>query len=220
MVEVPKYTRRQLVKRYCLLGVGIYIMTIGIAMSKLAGLGTTPISCIPASCSYFTPLSMGMVTIIFNAILVLIEVIVLGKQFRPVQYLQIVMALFIGVGTDVNLALFSFIDPQNYFSQWFFCILSALILGFGVMLEVRANVLVAPGEGIVVAFVTRYKVPFPKMKTISDSSMVITGAVLSLVFSGALNGVREGTIFAALAVGTIVGFYRKHLGSAVDRLLA
>ena len=87
------------------------------------------------------------------------------------------------------------------------------------MLEVRANVLVAPGEGVVVAFVTRFKIPFPRMKVISDSTMVASAVVMSILFTGGLNGVREGTIFAAVVLGFIVGFYRNRFGDRIDRLL-
>ena len=129
------------------------------------------------------------------------------------------MGFVIGALTDVSLAIFSFIEPGSYAEQWFWCILSCVILGFGVMLEVRANVLVAPGEGVVVAFVTRFKIPFPRMKVISDSTMVASAVVMSILFTGGLNGVREGTIFAAVVLGFIVGFYRNRFGDRIDRLL-
>ena len=217
--DIPRYSKHQLVKRYCLLGIGLFIMSIGIAMSKRAGIGTTPISCIPATMSFFTPISMGMLTFLFNAFLVVIEILILGKQFQKIQILQVIMGFVIGALTDVSLAIFSFIEPGSYAEQWFWCILSCVILGFGVMLEVRANVLVAPGEGVVVAFVTRFKIPFPKMKVISDSTMVASAVVMSILFTGGLNGVREGTIFAAVVLGFIVGFYRNRFGDRIDRLL-
>ncbi|KUE73671.1 hypothetical protein AUQ37_08415 [Candidatus Methanomethylophilus sp. 1R26] len=218
--EKPDYTRRQIAKRCVLLAAALYIMTIGISMSKLAGLGTTPISCIPATLSYSTPLSMGAWTVIFNFLLICIEAAVLGRQFRPVQFMQLIMAAAIGIFTDINLEVFSFIDPGSYAESWAWCILSGAILGLGVMLEVRSNILVAPGEGVVVAFTTRFKVPFPRMKIVSDTSMVITAVILSLAMLGDLEGVREGTIFAALTVGIWVGFFRKHLGKAADRFTA
>lgn len=217
--DIPRYSKHQLVKRYCLLGIGLFIMSIGIAMSKRAGIGTTPISCIPATMSFFTPISMGMLTFLFNAFLVVIEILILGKQFQKIQILQVIMGFVIGALTDVSLAIFSFIEPGSHAEQWFWCILSCVILGFGVMLEVRANVLVAPGEGVVVAFVTQFKIPFPRMKVISDSTMVASAVVMSILFTGGLNGVREGTIFAAVVLGFIVGFYRNRFGDRIDRLL-
>lgn len=216
---IPRYTGRQLVKRCCLLGLGLFVMSLGIAMSKIAGIGTTPISCIPAAFTFFTPLSMGTLTFLFNTLLIGIEMVVLGKRFRKIQLLQILMGLVIGVLTDVSLALLSPINPIGYAEQWFWCIISGLILGLGVMLKVRANVLVAPGEGVVVAFATRFNIPFPRIKILSDCTMVAVAAVVSLVFTGGLNGVREGTVFAAATLGLVIGFYRRILGDRIDRFV-
>ncbi len=214
-----RYTGRQLSKRIVLLLIGLFVMTLGVAMSKKAGIGTTPISCVPATLSYLTPYTMGTVTVVFNAILVLLQKVVLGKQFKKFQILQILMGFAIGILTDVNLEILSSLNPDWYPAQWFWCVISCLLIGFGVTLEIHASLLVAPGEGLVVAFVTRYKIPLPRMKIVFDYSMVIFAASVSLIFSGGLHGVREGTIFGALAMGLIIGFCRKHFGARLDRFL-
>ena len=219
-MEMPDYSKKQIVKRCIALTAGLFIMSIGIAMSKLAELGTTPISCIPATLTYFTSLSIGVWTMIFNALLVFMQFIILRKDFQPFQLLQLIVAFLIGSFTDVSMGILSpLMVVDSYPLQWMYCILAAVILGFGVMLEIRSNVIVAPGEGLVLALCRVTKVPFPRMKVANDVTMVVIAAVLSLAFAGGLYGVREGTIFSAVAIGLIVGFYRDHFGSYVDRLL-
>ena len=83
------------------------------------------------------------------------------------------------------------------------CISSALlagclVLGFGVYLEVLADVVMLPGESFVRAIVQTWNTNFGTTKIVFDSSMAIIAGVLSFVFSGKLNGVREGTIIAAV----------------------
>lgn len=218
MEDGSEYTERQLAKRYCLLVIALFFMACGIAMSKLADLGTTPISCIPAVLSY-SWLTIGAWTIIVNAILIVLEALILRKDFRIFQALQLAVAFILGIFVDIWVELLSFVDPQTYAAQWFWCILSAVILAFGVFMEVRADTLVAPGEGFVMAVVSKYHIPFPKMKVINDVTMVTLGAILAVSTLGTLRGVREGTIFAAIALGFVIGFYRKYLGGAFDRLL-
>lgn len=41
--------------------------------------------------------------------------------------------------------------------------------------------------------------------------MTIVAGILSFVFFGSINGVREGTIFAALLVGLIARLFGKYL---------
>ena len=52
---------------------------------------------------------------------------------------------------------------------------------------------------------------FGTTKIIFDSSMTVIAGVLSIVFFGKLNGVREGTIIAALLVGFIARLFEKNL---------
>ncbi len=216
---MAEYTGRQLAKRYVLLVTGLFIMACGIAMSKRAELGTTPISCIPAVLSY-TSLTIGTWTVIFNTLMVLAQVLLLRREFQRFQLLQIAVGFLIGAFTDIWMMLMDpFVNPAGYPAQWAFCVLSVVILGFGVMLEIRSNVLMAPGEGLVLALSRVTGVPFPRMKVVSDVSMVAVGVLLSLLLNGGLFGVREGTVFAAITVGFVVGFYRSRLGELIDRLL-
>ena len=68
-----------------------------------------------------------------------------------------------------------------------------------------------PGESFVRAIVQTWNTNFGTTKIVFDSSMAIIAGVLSFVFSGKLNGVREGTIIAALLVGFIARLLGKRL---------
>ena len=86
-----------------------------------------------------------------------------------------------------------------------------LVLGLGVYLEVLADVVMLPGESFVRAIVQTWNTNFGTTKIVFDSSMAIIAGALSFVFSGKLNGVREGTIIAALLVGFIARLLGKRL---------
>lgn len=68
-----------------------------------------------------------------------------------------------------------------------------------------------PGESFVRAIVQTWSTNFGTTKIIFDSSMTIIAGALSFVFSGRLNGVREGTVIAALLVGFIARLLGKKL---------
>ena len=86
-----------------------------------------------------------------------------------------------------------------------------VILGFGVYTEVLANVVMLPGEGFVKSVCTVFHTDFGLTKVCFDAGMTICAALISLVLFSSLNGVREGTIIAALAVGLIARFFGKRL---------
>lgn len=69
--------------------------------------------------------------------------------------------------------------------------------------ELLANVAMLPGESFVRAVVEVWHTEFGVTKVTFDVSMSLTAVILSFVFCGQLQGVREGTIIAALLVGFI-----------------
>ena len=202
---------------------GALIMGLSIGLSKLALLGTTPISTVPAVLSYAYPdLSIGTWTIIINILLVIIEFGILGKKhFNPWIVFQLPIAILLGIFTDLGVAVFTpIVNTDMYIFSWIWCIISCIILSFGVCMIVSANLLIAPGDGIVVAMTMRFKAPFSRLKVIFDSSNVIVAAILSLALMGGFFGVREGTVFAAIAVGTLVGMWKKRIGPTLERIMS
>lgn len=79
----------------------------------------------------------------------------------------------------------------------------------GVSLEVKAGGVVLAGEGVVLAICKVLPAKFGYMKVVFDVTLVVTACILSLVFTGRLQGVREGTVAAALMVGLIAKQFGK-----------
>ncbi len=223
MVASPFEGKGHIGRRLAVMLLGLFILSFGIAMSKKAGLGTAPISCIPATltdCVGMT--SLGMWTILFNVLLVAIEIALLGRKFPPIQLLQLPLALYLGLMTDASMWILDALgmSPDGYAEQWIFAIIGFAVLAFGVMTEIRANLLVVPGDGLVMVLTAKVnKMPFHRMKMINDMAMTVIACVISLAIVGTLTGAREGTIFAAIAIGTLLGIYRKLFGKAIDKLI-
>lgn len=216
--------REHLGRRITVMLLGLSLLAVGIAMSKKAAIGTSPISCIPATltdCLPETGLTIGNWTIIFNLLLVILQIVLLGKGYKPIQLLQLGLAVFLGYVTDFAMDYLLFwMSADTYVMQWVFCVLACAIIGFGVMMQIRANVLVVPGDALVIIIASKVKkLQFHKVKIMFDASMTIIACVISVLLVGGFTGAREGTIFAALAVGTFIGFYRARFGKYVDRLL-
>ena len=92
---------------------------------------------------------------------------------------------------------------SNYVQQWLLCIAGIFLIALGISLEVTANLVTTAGEGIVLAICRVVPVKFSNMKIIFDVTLVCISIVLSFVFLGHLDGVREGTVAAAIFVGLI-----------------
>ena len=204
----------ELIKRYLLLLLALTIMAFGVAFSIKASLGTSPISSVPYAVSTFTPLTVGTATIAMHCVFILIQILILRKKYELIQLMQLPVAFFFGYLTDFGVWAVSGIVCESYWQQWLICLIGIFPVAVGVSLEVKANVVVLAGEGVVLAICRVLPVKFGYMKVGFDVTLVVTACVLSIVFTGQLQGVREGTVAAALLVGLIA----KRLGKFWDGL--
>lgn len=200
-----------IVKRYLLLLVGLAIMAFGVAFSIKASLGTSPISSVPYAISLFTPLSVGTATITMHCIFILLQILILRKDYHPIQLMQLPVAFFFGYLTDFGVWAVQRISYHAYWQQWIICLIGILLVAVGVSLEVKAGVVVLAGEGVVLAICKVLPVRFGHMKVGFDVTLVVIACILSIVFTGQLQGVREGTVAAALLVGTLARQFGKLL---------
>ena len=198
-------------KRYLLFMVGLFINALGVSLVTKASLGTSPISSIPYVLSLNFPLTLGNFTILFSIFLILLQLLILRKNFKWENILQIPVSIAFGYFIDLTMYLFFWVDPQNYGIKILALLAGCIVLGFGVYMEVLADVVMLPGESFVRAIVQTWNTNFGTTKILFDSSMTVVAGVLSFLFFGKLNGVREGTIIAALLVGFIARLFGKHL---------
>lgn len=198
-------------KRYLLFLVGLFVNALGVSLITKANLGTSPISSIPYVSSLNFPLTLGNFTILFSILLIVLQIIILRKNFKLEDLLQVPVSIIFGYFIDLTMYLFFGVNPQTYLMKLISLLIGCIILGFGVYLEVVANVVMLPGESFVRAIVSTWNTNFGTTKICFDSSMTILAAILSFALSGHLNGVREGTVIAALLVGFIAKQFGKHL---------
>ena len=210
MDKLPVY----IAKRYLLLLVGLSIMAFGVAFSIKASLGTSPISSVPYVVSLFAPLTVGTATIVMHCVFILLQILILRRNYHPIQLMQLPVAVFFGYLTDFGVWAVRGIHCSTYCQQWIVCLIGILLVAAGVSLEVKAGVVVLAGEGVVLAICKVLpKIKFGYMKVGFDVTLVVIACILSFTFTGHLQGVREGTVAAALLVGLIA----KQIGKLLMR---
>ena len=198
-------------KRYLIFLVGLFVNSLGVSLITKANLGTSPISSIPYVLSLNFPFTLGNFTIFFSIFLIVLQLIILRKNFKLEHILQIPVSIIFGYFIDITMILFFWVNPEAYIMKIVYLLMGCLILGVGVYMEVLADVVMLPGESFVRAIVLTWKTNFGTTKICFDVSMSVIAAVLSFVFAGKLAGVREGTVIAALLVGFIARLIGKKL---------
>ena len=203
------------VKRVSLYLLGFLILAIGINISKRAGLGISPVSSIPYACELVWGVELGKATYFVYMGLMALQIILLRKDYKVRNLLQIVPTFILGTFityTSTDYLLFWLPVPGNYIMQIVYLAVSIVVIGIGVSGFLIPNIMPLPAEGLCAAIVqvSKDKIKFGNAKVGVDTGMVIVSALLSLIFLGSLKSVREGTILAALLVGKVVGFIMKN----------
>lgn len=212
-MDTMKMTKSQILKRYILLVIGLFFSAIGVAVTKHGDLGVSPIfSVANVVAERFRFFSLGNWLIIWNCILILGQIILLRKKFKPVQLLQIPLSFLFGWFTDFGLWCVSFIPVNIYPIRLLMVMIGTVILGFGITLCVIANVVMNSGEAFVKAVSDTIHKNFGNVKIAFDIACVIMAVFLSLIFFNLkIVGIREGTVIAALCTGLVVKFLSKLL---------
>lgn len=190
-------------KRYLVFLVGLFINSLGVSIITKADLGTSPISSIPYVLSLNFPFSLGVFTVAFSILLILLQLLILRKNFKAEHALQIPISFLFGYFIDLTMAMLSGLTPAHYITKLVFLLMGCVILGVGVYLEILADVAMLPGESFVRAVSATWNTEFGITKICFDVSMTVIAGLLSIFYSHQLQGVREGTIIAALLVGFI-----------------
>ena len=207
------------ISRYLIYLLSLFIISLGASLSIKANLGTSPLICLPYVSSLITKFSVGEVMFVFTILFILIQVILLRKDFEKRQYLQLIIGTIFSFFIDFSLMLVNFINPVGYINQMLLLLISCLVVAFGVLLEIKTEIVYLPADGVIVAISKVIKIEFPKVKPFVDTSMVLIAAILSIIFLGYLAGVREGTIISAIIIGPIVKVLKKYLDPYIDSLI-
>ena len=212
---------KETIKRYILFILCLFFMGIGVALTKHGELGVSPISSVANVVSIkFTFLSFGNWLTISNCVLLIGQILLLRKNFKPIQLLQIPLSFLFGYFTDFGLYLAGFIPNDIYVIKLLLVISGIIVLGFGITLGVIANVILNSGEAFVKALSDVIHKEFSNVKITFDVSWVAFSIILSLFFfGGELVGTREGTILSAIFTGIAVKLWLKLIKRPIERIL-
>lgn len=202
----------EILKKWFYFVIGVLINSFGIALITKGALGTSPISSVPYVLSLqFSSFSFGMTTFLINSIFILIQIVLLKKNFKPLQFLQFGVNILFSSFIDFSMSLLSFLELSNIWMQMLTLLLGCLVLAIGINFEVAPKIMFVPGEGAVQAISDTFHTNFSKTKVAFDTTLMGIALLLSFLFFGHLNGLGIGTIISALIVGLFVNGVRNIL---------
>ena len=207
--------KNELLRRYLILVVSLFIIAFGISIVTRSNLGTSPISSLPYVASLNTPLSLGVYFFALTIVLLALQMLMLGKKGIIEQkvniFMQIPVGIVLSIFTDLTMWMLQDYAPDLYIVRIISLIIGCLVLALGICFEVIADVTMISGEYTVQLIVKRFKKDFGFIKVIFDITLVMFSILCSLAMGGRIQGVREGTVIAVLITGPFVRLIMPYL---------
>lgn len=197
------------IKRYGIFLIGLFIASLGVAFSTKAGLGTSPVASVPYSVSIVNhALTFGWWLNIWSLIQILVQVVLLRRRCKPAEIIiQTVLAFVYGYMTDFSCRLLSGIQPNSYAEKLMWMLVGCVVLAFGIWIQYKGGVAMLPGEAMNRAISLTTGKRYENVKIFFDVLYILLAGAVSLIFTGKLQGVREGSVIAAVLIGNIIKLY-------------
>lgn len=215
---MKKSTPAQFVIRVLIYCFALLLMAVGVALSVNSNLGVSPVNSLPYVVSQILNVQMGSCVTVIFCFYILLQVLLLRKEFQPVQLLQIVFSTIFGYFVDFAKRVVGDFAIPTYFGQLTMLAMSIVLIALGVLLYMDVQLVPMPMEGLSSTIAKKINKPFPTMKMAIDCLVVLIGVVLSFVFLGKLDGIREGTIITAILVGKLIAILKKPISPVVQKI--
>lgn len=167
--------------------------------------------------SQITEMKVGTFTMIMGVVIVLLQFIVLKKDFSPFRFLQLPGTIFYGsIMNYLYYNVFTF-EISSYGVRVLLCVMS--VVGMAVFLGITTclNLVPTPTEAACYAITEKYHLNFGKLRLTVDITCIVISVLLSLVFGLSMK-VREGTVVGMVILGPLMGACIKREKKLIDKL--
>lgn len=220
MVSPSRQQVFQFSKQVIMFSFGQLFLALGVTISIKSNLGVSPINSVPFIVSQITQIDMGQIVTAYFCCLLLLQIILLRKEFKLFNLLQLVFSSLFGYFVTASNALLSGIEVQtNFIVQLFFLAVSIVLVAIGLLLYLTADIVPMPPEGTVRAISVKTGIDFSKLKVVFDCTAVGVSIALSLTFFHTLNGIGIGTILSAIFIGKMLGVISAWWKPSIQKLI-
>ncbi len=191
-------------RNYIKFFISLAVMGFGISLVTKSSLGTSAVSSVPYVLSNVFNLSFGTFTLAINILYFVIQILILRKDFPKNQYFQIVVGPVLGLFIDLSMFILANLTIQLYIVKLVVLFIGCFIVAYSIVMQLEADVVINPTEGIVKVIADKTSIAFSAMKTYFDIFLVIVSVSISYLSLGRIVGVREGTLISAFVVGYFI----------------
>lgn len=211
----------QYIKRVIIYLVGLLFIAFGVAFSINSNLGVSPVNSLPYVICLISKIELGTCIIAVYTFYILLQMVILRKEFRWINLMQIVFSFLFGYFTEFAKRIMGGFIIPTYPGRLIMLFISIILIAAGISMYVDVKLVNMPMEGLTHAIsekVLKGKA-FHETKVIVDCGVVGLSILLALVFLQSVEGVREGTIISAFAIGKMMKPIQKRLIPLIEKYM-
>jgi len=212
-----KSSTNQWVLRGLIYILGLFLMALGVAFSVNSNLGISPITSLPYIVSQVTGMSMKVWVIAIFGFYIVLQALILRKDFKPVNLLQILFVTIFGYFTDFAKKIVGDFTLPGYVGMLVMLVVGIMFIALGVFLYIEVELVPMPMEGLTLALSKKLKRPFPSVKIALDYITVAVSIIISLIGLRHLEGIREGTVITAVITGKMIAVIKNFFSPYLQR---
>lgn len=185
-------------EQFVIYGIGILILTLGIALTICSQLGTSPFDALLVGLAENVGLTVGSWEIII-AILIILFNSLLGR--RKLEFLGLITAVFIGIGIDFWLFLIgNSLIPEVLIAKLVSFITGLMLTGLGTAVYLHTQFAPAPLDHAMLLIRDLTKMSI----TVSRTLQYFVFILLAFIFNGPIG---VGTVITLVLGGPILNYF-------------
>jgi len=197
---------------------GVATLAFGAVLAINSRLGVSPVNLIQISISHSTNLNLGVASFIFFIICICGQLFIYKKDFKLIQFLQILFAILFGNFLNFfNEAIR--LEGLSITMRIILCIISILLIGIGIFLTVTPKLVPLAPDGMAQAIAFKMKADFGKGKIVFDIIIVSTSFIFLFLSSAGFHDIGIGTILSMLLVGKVVLEINRFFKEKLEKML-
>lgn len=196
-------------RRIVVLVFGVIIVGCSSALTLKAAIGVGAWDALAQTGSDVMGIEVGTVGMCFNFLCILVQMVVLRKDFKIIQFLQIPVSILLGI--IINFMLYQVYNNFIVTEYWInvvLLILGYIICAFAVGIVMVLDIVTFALEGACMAVSKVSGKKFHVLRQGVDVISVLLVMIIVLV-TGVTLAVREGTIIGVLLFGPMMGIFMK-----------
>ena len=194
----------------CIIAIfSVIIVGIGASLGLKAAVGVGAWDALSQSISGGISIKVGTISMVLNVSCVLIQLVLLKKEFKVLHSAQILVAVLLGI--VVNFMLYdvlSKVTSNNYFINISLLLLGLVLCAIGVSVIMAIEFISFPLEGCCMVISKKLNKKFGMIRQLVDILSIIFALGLAFIFNQSIT-VREGTVIAMFIYGPMLDLFMK-----------